>query len=238
MEANDKKATVPPYVAYRTLQNFLERFKNGLPSRIDRGLMSSMSGAAQSQVTTALRYLGMISENNLTNEILRRYVGGEESERKLVLKEVLERSYPFIFKSDFDFSTATGSQLREVFEENTSASGETVARCMNFLKDAAQDAGLQVSPFLSHKKSRTRASRKRTIPARREEAKDAEKGKTRVEVREQIQERDTPRVAAQESLLLWGLFQRLPKPGTSWPKDEKDRWMQTLNNVLSLEYPD
>ena len=50
MEALVKKVPVPPYVAYKTLKNFVERYKQGLPSRIDRGLMGSMSGAAQSQV--------------------------------------------------------------------------------------------------------------------------------------------------------------------------------------------
>ncbi|HTS77512.1 MAG TPA: hypothetical protein VMG40_14970, partial [Bryobacteraceae bacterium] len=43
---------------------------------------------------------------------------------------------------------------------------------------------------------------------------------------------------AQESLLLWGLFQRLPKPGTPWQRAERDRWMETLSNVLTLEYPE
>jgi len=43
---------------------------------------------------------------------------------------------------------------------------------------------------------------------------------------------------AQDSLLLWGLFKRLPKPQTPWPAEERKRWVDTLQNVLSLEYPD
>ena len=29
MEANEKKQAAPPYVAYKTLSNFLDRFKQG-----------------------------------------------------------------------------------------------------------------------------------------------------------------------------------------------------------------
>ena len=101
MDTPEKKAPTPPYVAYKTLSNFLDRFKQGLPGRIDRGLMGSMSGAAQSQVTTALRFLGMISENNIPNHVMKRYVSGEEAERKAALREMLEKSYPFIFRDDF-----------------------------------------------------------------------------------------------------------------------------------------
>jgi len=34
------------------------------------------------------------------------------------------------------------------------------------------------------------------------------------------------------------LLQRLPKPGNVWARDERERWVQTLNNVLLLEYPE
>ena len=68
----DKKAPTPPYVAYKTLKNFLEKYKQGLlPSRIDRDLMGTMSGAVQSQVTTALKYLRFISDNSVTTDKMR-----------------------------------------------------------------------------------------------------------------------------------------------------------------------
>jgi hypothetical protein len=230
MNADDKKP-VPPYVAYKTLNNFLERFKQGLPGRIDRGLMGSMSGAAQSQVTTALRYLGMIKENNFPTELMRRYATGEESERKAALREMLQASYPFIFSGDFDLSTATASQLREAFVENTPATGETLGRCISFLKDAALDADVVVSQFITQKKTRTPGVKKKVAAGREDRSqvvKDAP----------QIHHSSVPTsFPAQASLLLFGLFQRLPKPGTVWAQEERERWVQTLNNVLLLEYP-
>lgn len=230
MDAKDRKP-VPPYVAYKTLSNFLERFKQALPGRIDRGLMGSMSGAAQSQVTTALRYLGMISENNIPTQLMRRYATGEESERRAALREMLQASYPFIFSGDFDLSTATASQLRECFADKTSATGETLGRCMAFLKDAAADADIDVSPFITQKKARTPGVKKRAASPSREE---------RTTKYTPPAHHPTAPMAfpAQASLLLSGLFQRLPKPGTVWPQEERERWVQTLNNVLLLEYPE
>ena len=242
METQDKKLPVPPYVAYKTLKNFLERFSQGVPGRIDRGLMGSMSGAAQSQVTTALRYLGFISENGIPTETMKQYVSGEEESRKAVLRDVLEKSYPFVFGGEaaFDFATATSSQLREEFESKTTASGETVGRCIAFLKDAAQDAGIVISPYITQKRARQSVPRKRAVAQRIDDLKDTGKGK----LKEQVpplgfsQQPTPPTIPAQESLLLWGLFNKLPKPGSHWSPDERTQWMQTLSNVLALEYKD
>lgn len=166
MEAKEKKP-VPPYVAYRTLSNFAERFKHGLPGRIDRGLMSSMSGAAQSQVTTALRYLGMITEHSHPTPLMKQYATGEGKERKEALVQMLMTAYPFIFDEVGFISTATASQVREAFEANTTATGETVGRCIAFMKDAAIDAGFTVSRFITQKKSALREPRGRSRPRAR-----------------------------------------------------------------------
>jgi len=233
MDTAEKKLPVPPYVAYKTLKNFLDRFNQGLPGRIDRGLMGSMSGAAQSQVTTALRYLGMISENNIPTEAMKRYVTGEESQRKDALRDMLSKAYPFIFASNFDFSTATASQLREEFDAKTTATGETIGRCIAFLKDAALDADIVVSRFITQKKARTASAKRKPVTARKDESRVTEKTKD-----EHVPPTPPkhPPIAAQESLLLWGLFQRLPKPGTRWSLEERKRWIDTLGNVLELEY--
>jgi Family of unknown function (DUF5343) len=235
MDAKDRKP-VPPYVAYKTLSNFLDRFKQGLPGRIDRGLMGSMSGAAQSQVTTALRYLGMISENNIPTALMRRYVSGQEQERQAALFEMLTKSYPFIFGGDFNLATATASQLREEFADNTTATGETLGRCMAFLKDAALDAGIIVSPFILQKKTRNPVVKKRSAAPSRDEKSPDRAAKESSPLPQNAPA--LPAFPAQASLLLSGLFQRLPRPGTVWAKDDRERWVQTLNNVLLLEYPE
>ncbi len=234
MDAKEKKGPAPPYVAYRTLANFLDKFKQGLPGRIDRGLMGTMSGAAQSQVTTALRYLGMISENNVPTQLMKNYVSGEEDERRAALRKMLEDSYPFAFGAQLDLGSATASQLKEAFDTHTSATGETLGRCIAFFKDAAKDAGISISPFILAKKARTPGVKRKTGPKRDEGSRPAApQGGTPVH-----HTAAAPQMPAQSSLLLSGLFQRLPRPGAVWAKAEREQWVQTLQNVLVMEYPE
>jgi Family of unknown function (DUF5343) len=241
MEPIEKKKAAPPYVAYKTLKNFLERFKQGLPSRIDRGLMGSMSGAAQSQVTTAMRYLGMISENGIPTLYLREYVSGQEEERKAALFKMLMASYPFLFDTDHDvnggafhISTGTSQLLRETMEANTSATGETLGRCIAFVKEAAQDAGFKVSPYITQKSARSSGGGRRRNVKKATPAPEP----TAPNVPAAAHVPKAASFAAQSSLMLMGLFHRLPAPGNKWSHDERERWVQTLQNVLLLEYPE
>jgi hypothetical protein len=239
MDNTEKKRAAPPYVAYKTLKNFLEKFTQGVPGRIDRGLMSSMSGAAQSQVTTAMRYLGFISDAGIPTDVMKIYVAGQEEKRKETLRDVLAKSYPFVFgeEAEFDFSLATGQQLREEFEAKTSATGETVARCIGFLKDAAEDAGIVLSPYITQKKARSASPKKRVVAPRKDERKDSDRGKGKDHPAPPPASEVSP-IPAQASMLLWGLFQRMPTPGTPWAHDDRKRWLDTFNNVLALEYPE
>jgi uncharacterized protein DUF5343 len=228
---SEKKLPTPPYVAYKTFRNFLDKFKQGVPGRIDRDLMGSMSGAAQSQVTTALKFLGFISENNLPLDSMKRFVAAEAEDRRVALEAILHKAYPYLFGDGFNLSSATASQLRETIEANTGATGETVNRCIAFFKDAAQDAGINVSKYITQKKPRMVGAKKRNGSGK---SGDGEAGK--IAPPPPVDQYQPQRIEAQNSMLLWGLFQRLPKPGSVWPKQQRDQWTETLNNVLALEY--
>lgn len=230
----DKKAPSPPYVAYKTFKNFLEKFKQGVPGRIDRDLMGTMSGAVQSQIVTTLRYLGMISENSLPLDPMKQFVVSEGEERKKILKSILSRAYPFLFDGHFNLATATASQLREEIESKTAATGETVTRCIAFFKDAATDAGVAVSPYIMQRKPRGSGGKKRNGNATKKST-EVESPINTNKPTDHSQSAHAS-IEAQKSLLLWGLFQRLPKPGSVWPKAERDQWTDTLQNVLALEY--
>jgi hypothetical protein len=238
MAESPKKSPTPPYVPYKTLRNFIDKYKQGVPSRIDRDLMGSMSGASQSQVVVSLKFLGFISDNNLTLEPMRAFAVAEGEARKELLKTILEKSYPYLFDGKFDLKSATASQLREAIEANTGATGETVNRCIAFFKDASNDAGIAISPFITQKKPRSAAPKKRNGASKvtADLARMAERKNPAIQNLHFREHPTPPPIEAQNSMLLWGLFQRLPKPGSVWPKEQRDQWTETLNNVLALEY--
>ena len=80
---------VPPYVPYRTLRNFVDGFRQGIPQRIDTSpsIMGSMSGTIRRQLIQALRYLQLINENGIPQETLRRWVGTEGPDCQQILRE-------------------------------------------------------------------------------------------------------------------------------------------------------
>jgi hypothetical protein len=223
------KLAIPPYVAYLTFRNFLDRFKDSVPGRIDRSVMSNMSGAAQSQVTAALKFLGLVNAEGHPEERLRTLVRSEGTQdRQKAWRDMLEASYPYVLGPGFNFQSATAKQLREQFEK-TAATGATLDRCIAFFVAATKVAGIEQSQFLKEgRKPRGSAAPKIKKNSRVDEP--------QTQTTPSTTSNGLPEIEAKKSLLLWGLLQRLPTPGTVWPKTERDRWTETLNNILVLEY--
>ena len=138
-----EQTTVPPYAPYRSFRNFIDSLKQGIPARIDRSVMSSFSGALQSQLTTTLRYLGLTKESGHPTDVLPKLVNSEGPERVRVMRDILINAYPFLF-GDFDLKSATPRMLEEQFSE-MGASGGTLDKCTNFFLAAAKDAGIETS---------------------------------------------------------------------------------------------
>lgn len=150
---------IPPYVAYRAFENFLAELKaRGLPSRIDRSILSHKSGTVQSQLLLTFRYLDLLSEGGRPTEKLRGLLASEGSARKTLLREIMKSAYGVVFSSDIDLRSATSTQLEELFQQ-TGASGETVRRCMSFFLAAARSAGIPFSTYLKPHRGKRPATR-------------------------------------------------------------------------------
>jgi len=148
---------VPPYLSFKTFSGFIERMRKGLPNRVDRSIMSSLSGSNQSQLLAALRYLQLISPKGVPTEKLSSLVESEGIKFRRALREILIASYPFLFKG-FDLQRATIDQLIKQFA-NAGGSGDTVRKCVSFFLAAARQAELQVSPFMLNRiRTRRRAN--------------------------------------------------------------------------------
>ena len=92
---------IPPYVSYRTFRNFLELLKESFPSRIDRSVWGPRySGTSGQQLMTALKVLGLIDEKGVPYDILGQLVNGEGENRRVILRNVLVKTYAPIFEID------------------------------------------------------------------------------------------------------------------------------------------
>src|ERR1700712_3196069 len=91
--------TSAPYTAYQSLKTLAAALKeHGLPPRIDRSLMTNFSGAVQSQLMTALRFLSLITADDLPTTFLQKLVAAHGTDAwPSELQTVLRHAYADMF---------------------------------------------------------------------------------------------------------------------------------------------
>jgi len=165
----------PPYTSYRTFKTFIEDLsERGVPSRVDRSVLTRFSGAVGTQLMHALRFLGLIDDHGRPTQRLKELVsahGAEGWPGKLL--EALREEYAPMFAINLE--TATPSHFNETFRKAFPAADAVVLKCVTFFLYAANDAGVRISGrVLKGRKPRALAPRRRRAlaqaPAKESEA--------------------------------------------------------------------
>ena len=140
---------LPPYISYRTFQNFIERLQQGIPSRIDRSYWGDrVAGSTGTQLMAALRFLGLIDTDGTPTGRLRQLASSRDIQRTEVLRHIISESFAFLQEEAFDSQTATYSQLVEVFHHTFELTDSVTRKCVKFFIALASDAGMPLSPFI------------------------------------------------------------------------------------------
>lgn len=140
-----RSSRAPPYTSYRTFKTFIEDLREqGVPSRIDRSVLTRFSGVVGSQLMHALRFLGLIEDDGRPTQRLRELIkahgAGHWPEKFL---ELLRQEYAPMFAIDLE--TATPSHFNQAFRRAFPAADAVVQKCVTFFLYAANDAGVKVS---------------------------------------------------------------------------------------------
>jgi len=148
---NEKsRKRLPPYISYRTFQNFLDGLQQGIPARIDRSYWGDrLSGSTGIQLMAALRFLGLVDANGVPTDRLKLLVSAKGDRRAELLREVTSEAFGFLQLSSFDLQTATFAQLQEVFHYTFQITGDVSRKCIKFFIELASDAGIPLSPFIT-----------------------------------------------------------------------------------------
>lgn len=157
MEKPEKKQPVPPYLSFTTLTNFTDGLGVNMPTRIDKSLMRSMSGTAQSSLISALDYF-KLRDGERPSAKLVTLAGAKGAERTALWNELVHKYYPFLFSDGFNLERATQAELDERFRA-AGVSGETIKKCVSFFMAAAKAGGVALSPHFKTIKSRAPRSR-------------------------------------------------------------------------------
>ncbi len=165
----DKK---PPYISFVTFKNFLEGLQKAvIPARIDKGLMSGMSGGTQTYLLATLRYLALTDQNGIPSDDLEAVVKWDKS----AWDKVVRRSYQFIFGSDVDLKTGTEMQVLELFETQ-GVTGDTRRKCLSFFSAVCERAGIELGPHIKGRSSTAATGNGRKKGRKQRRAENSEGG--------------------------------------------------------------
>jgi hypothetical protein len=229
MSSEERQQTVPPSIPYRTFLNFINYLKDlgPMPEQIDRSVMSKASGSVQKRLAHALRSMYLMNKQGIPSDLFKRLVSSDGEERKKHLIVALQNGFPFLFAGGFELEKATGDRFRDAFNKVPTIDRQS---SIDFFLAAARDAGIKLSGHVQQTRHR---------PHRRHQANEA-----RVHSRDnrfsrpEQTERRMPRIPAEESKILWGLFEELPKPNSVWPQAKREEWIKAFQHVLPVVYRD
>jgi hypothetical protein len=160
-QRNEALRPVASYVPWQTFCGLLDRLKaTAIPTRLDSSMLRHMSGTAQSQLNSALKFLGLIDGDGSVTETFRELVRAYKTPQwKDHLASLILRNYEPIV-GQLDIKTATPGQLREAFQQRGGVDGATSQKAVRFYLMALKSAEVAFSP---HLRVRQRASRRSTV---------------------------------------------------------------------------
>jgi len=143
----DEKQVVPPYVSFRTILTVLDKLKvDTIPQRLDRSYWGSfLSGGTGLQVVAALRFLGLVDDDDRPTARLDELVNLDD--RSQLVAAILRARYEPVFR-DIDLTRATMGLIDGVFREAYKLDGETLRKSVTFFIHAAQFSQMPLSTHI------------------------------------------------------------------------------------------
>lgn len=153
----------PAYVSFKSFTSFVaDQKEHGLPSRIDRSVLTKFSGGVGNQLISGLKFLGLIDEDQSAGPELNTLVDAYGTEEwSPELEKLLKRAYAPVLACDL--ANATPAQFHEAFKNSYQAATDVMRKCEAFFLNAAQAAKIPInSRIVKHRAPRTGSGRKRT----------------------------------------------------------------------------
>ena len=231
MAMAQKQGQLPMYASYLTFTNFLDWLKEMkvVPSQIDRSLWSSkFSGGNGAQLMAGLRFLGLLNGEHPTKS-LEPLVMADDVNRKELLKTVLEQAYGEGMIQDL--AKMTPGMLDKKLEELGTTSS-THRKALSFFVNASKAVNIAIPSQIARKARNKPAPSKGTAkvkPKPPDRSPDFSSNGSKQEVATNPPE-------ASKSVLLQGLFQRLPPPGEVFTSTAREKWIEAAKAIFNLEY--
>lgn len=219
--ANGRK---PPYPGFGAFTSLLDRLtKSGVPAVIDRQFVGG-SGTNQSLMLGALTYLRLIDDANKPTQELHD-LSEKEDERAAIFRSLVERNYAGAVALG---PRATQGQLDQWFRQQ-GVSGETARKAQSFFLSLAKAGGLELSPHF-------KVTRPSPVPGRKR-ATTKKKPDVSSSANTPAPKAPPPVGERQIHQSVTALLDKIPAPGQTWTKRERDLLVLTFGNLLDLFHP-
>src|SRR5262245_2186039 len=131
-EKNSTSGPLPPYTAFQSIKTLSRDLKeHGIPTRIDRSVMTNFSGAVGNQILTALKFLKLTDDENKPTEKMRALVASYDTEDwPAHVASTIREAYAPLFKLDLD--SASPAQFMEHFRKTYPSKDEVLRKCVTF----------------------------------------------------------------------------------------------------------
>jgi hypothetical protein len=150
--AGEETSGTAVYVPWRTLANTLDALAEHMPNRIDKTAFPGQSGAVQTQLLIAFRFLGLIDGDGKPTPSLHNLAVKDEAARKFALKKILEDKYAALFA--LNLTKTTPAEFAEQMSKSYNVSGDTRLKATRFFLAALAYVGVAVSPLLLRDKTK------------------------------------------------------------------------------------
>ncbi|MDM3973276.1 DUF5343 domain-containing protein [Mycobacterium marseillense] len=139
--ASDSKKPLPPYIAFKTLTDVVERMeRDDIPTRVDPSYLDSYAGGYRPTVISNLQTLGLLGKGGEPTERLEALVYANEAERQRLVGELISEFYSDIFALGLN---STQSQFLEAFVAK-GVRGDTRRKAISFFLKACAYSGVKV----------------------------------------------------------------------------------------------
>ena len=226
------KSLAPPYTAFQSVKSLIATTKGHavLPGRFDRTVLGNFSGAVASQLLTGLRFLKLTDDGGIPTPALHRLVAAYDTESwHEELSAVIRQAYAPIFNLNLEI--ASPSQFSQHFKATYGGEGETHRKGMTFFLNAALEAKIPVSPYITKgKKQRSAPIKRRVNKSNGGRTNEPQGGNEAVTSLEDEIVNQTPHVVHGRRRLpplIEALVNSLPAEGQPWTLDEATDWLQT-----------
>lgn len=137
------RAPLPPYIAFKTLTDLIERMeREDPPTRVDPTYLDSYAGGYRPTVIGNLQTLGLLNDSREPTERMLALVRAPEGDRQHLVGELIKGYYGDVLALG---RNATQGQLLEAFNDKN-VSGETRRKAIGFFINACKYADIGLSP--------------------------------------------------------------------------------------------